>query len=291
MRSRVAVPKRPLVALVILLAMLIATVAYSLASRPSQESTSLAAKTTTQAPSLASSSSSVISATSSSTYPNIIGGIPHSTSTSTFSTISYTYGPSNASFQNPYDGLSFQMSIGPTAGGNITVTVEEVNPRNSVDNVTQGNDWPYTGKGYLDPSSSIGLNPLGGCSASKPVGFAVFQGYFGLNNYTNGAGLSLHKPQALLCTITSGAPTPTYSFQPMSDNATESVSPKFPGQEETVSLTLSIGGYWTESSQFDAFGPGVFTVLGGDQWGDFVLLYFSVSSSGIISTGSAVVPG
>ncbi len=70
-----------------------------------------------------------------------------------------------------------------------------------------------------------------------------------------------------------------YSFQPLSDNASL-------GTLSTGAVTIPMSslvntnGSWTGrmvGSTFNEFQPGVFTVVGGDEWGDVAIVHFSVS--------------
>jgi len=52
-----------------------------------------------------------------------------------------------------------------------------------------------------------------------------------------------------------------------------------------MNATMSFGGYWTwdrtvdpsANPVFHPFEPGVYTVVAGDEWGDVVLLHFTVA--------------
>jgi hypothetical protein len=50
-----------------------------------------------------------------------------------------------------------------------------------------------------------------------------------------------------------------------------------------MNATLEVSGYWTwngadpSSAVHHLFEPGVYTVAAGDEWGDVVLLHFTVA--------------
>jgi hypothetical protein len=42
---------------------------------------------------------------------------------------------------------------------------------------------------------------------------------------------------------------------------------------------VKLTGYWTSDTipQFKNFDPGIYTVIGGDEWGAMVVLHYTVS--------------
>ena len=69
-----------------------------------------------------------------------------------------------------------------------------------------------------------------------------------------------------------------YLFQTMSDNATV-----LPGTGETPMATeVQASGTYNSTgnklNQLTPFAPGTYTVVAGDEWGNMVFVYFSVSS-------------
>jgi hypothetical protein len=160
------------------------------------------------------------------------------------------------------------------------VTAEEVNLLSSVNNVTAASQWMY-------PADL--LDPFDNCAPGvDPVGFAIFQGNYGMNNYTSGNALPLYNT-----TIDDSCTVNFYPnedvFQPMSD----SISVYNDGQLRTNSTalaSLSTDGYWTGGEDtpapviFHSFGLGVYTVIGADTWGNVLLLHFSVTTTTQTST-------
>jgi len=200
-----------------------------------------------------------------------------------------TSGPSSVSLADE-NGLNLDLDIEPNSSGqSISIAVQGVNRLDSLNCVSKGGDWPtFYPHGYTVSGDQV-LNPVGGCSIPEPVGFAIFSGYYDSGDFGFGNDLGLFKPEQLLCITTSGAPpTTSYAFQPQSDNMTIYANNQFAGKD-TVVLSLSTGGYWTENSVFEKFSPGLYTVMGGDEWGDVAFLYFLVSSNGTISAGDSIV--
>ena len=79
-----------------------------------------------------------------------------------------------------------------------------------------------------------------------------------------------------------------YVFQPMSDNgsifapsgngsAVQCCS-LIQGEPSAINGTVSFESYWDSSNVQHNLGPGVFTVAGGDEWGQLVFLHFAVVS-------------
>jgi len=177
------------------------------------------------------------------------------------------------SMSNSSDGLELSLQVRPSGNGTFTIIAEEVNLLGSVDNVTAANQWKY-------PADL--LDPFNNCAPGvDPVGFAIFQGDYEMNNYTTGKALPLYNT-----TIDDSCTVNSYPnedlFQPLGD----SISVYNDGQFRTNSTavaSLSTDGYWTGGHDtsapvvFHDFGPGVYTVIGADTWSHVLLLHFSVT--------------
>lgn len=129
------------------------------------------------------------------------------------------------------------------------------------------NDWKVPGLG------------VGPCSLNLPIGFAIFKGYHGQNDFTQSEMLDLYPIGVYFCPaefIISA-----YNFEALSDNVT------FAGLSYLGSVRMNavrtFGGTWTgsnfagEHAELLPFSPGSYTVVGGDEWGDLLTLYFTVS--------------
>ena len=189
----------------------------------------------------------------------------------TATTLSSSTGIATASVSNSSDGLSLNLQVLPGGNGTFTVTAYESNLLGSVNNVTEANQWKY-------PADL--LNPANNCAPTNdPVGFAIFQGYYGMSNYTSGKALPLYNTSVEFSCTENIYPN-EYLFQPLSD----SISVYNHGQFETngtASLSLLTDGYWTggtgtpTAASFNEF-RGVYTVLAADEWGNILLLHFTV---------------
>ena len=116
------------------------------------------------------------------------------------------------SSSNSLSGLRLDLFVAPSnlSYGEV-INVDEYNALNSLNNVRNNNEFQY-------PANS--LNPYDPCGLIGPVGFAVFQGYFDLSNYTTATALRLYNETGDTCITTVSVQDSYYSFQPRSDLAT-----------------------------------------------------------------------
>jgi hypothetical protein len=115
---------------------------------------------------------------------------------------------------------------------------------------------------------------------TTPIGIALYKGYRTGSDLWYGQ-LAMHSPAPTLCSLILLGMT-SFVFAPNSDNAT------FCGPScdtracptRLMRFEASLSGYWivlVELGGFFAFSPGVYTIVGGDEWGDLLLLHFAVS--------------
>ncbi|MDG6906882.1 MAG: hypothetical protein JRN20_13965 [Nitrososphaerota archaeon] len=193
------------------------------------------------------------------------------------------------------NGLRLDLSVAPSNGsvGTWVISVDEFNTLNSVNNVSIANNWLYP--------ESYELNPYNPCGLLGTVGVGIFQGYYGMNNYTEARALALYNTSLVyMCVTTVSVPNAHYSIRPDSNIATVLYPGSiFSNTNTTLSLSFSANGYWTggDGSQapamFDKFVPGIYTVLAADEWGKVVLVHIDVDPNGLIigtSTSTASVP-
>jgi hypothetical protein len=165
---------------------------------------------------------------------------------------------------NSSDHLGLSLQAEPDLNGNYTFTVRVSNLLNSVNNVTEADEWNPT---------QDSLNPCGP-PGSNPVEFSVVQGHYGQNNYTSSVALPFYNTAGLIGCVAGGGGSGAYAFQPLSDSFLFPSGSTIP---EYASATISTSGYWTGgrgsvAAAFIPFSPGVYTVIGADEWGDVVLL-------------------
>jgi hypothetical protein len=179
------------------------------------------------------------------------------------------------------DGLAFGMVLNSSRianGSAVDVLMNLYNTLSEPNNVTVGDDWQLTNQSELSNSTSFGP---GACSGSMgPYRVAVFNGFYGSNNYSSATPLSIFpwppaSPYNYCGTYIeeqSWLGSSYYLFQPQSDNA---------------QLHLAGQGSWdTQMSLTVVLKPlgvtlpaGEYTVVGGDEWGDLQIAHFTVALS------------
>ena len=173
--------------------------------------------------------------------------------------------------------LSLQLSIGAPVGQSNTVqlNISEYNDALSYNNVSASSGWPVSG---------LSLGPCG--TFEFPFGVVLYLGYYTDQNVSSGTPLTIYTPNANM----TSAPRPdcpakpdvfSYDFAPQSDYAVVNLNWADGNTSSTYSLSdsVSIIGYWSESAGTEAFhplDPGIYTVLAGDEWGNTVLQYITV---------------
>jgi hypothetical protein len=121
------------------------------------------------------------------------------------------------------------------------------------------------------------------------VGAAIAKGYYTITNISKAEALEIITPGEYSC-----SPNPdilSYLFQPASSDAQGKLVGACLGACYDTSNRavgdIRVQGYWvganlSDHSQpffgatFRAFEPGMYTVIGGDEWGSVVLSYFEV---------------
>jgi hypothetical protein len=90
------------------------------------------------------------------------------------------------------------------------------------------------------------------------------------------------------------APT-SYLFEPLSDIADVIPGKNIPSVDagintpnQQISAGITLKGYWTGDSvpKFTYFTTGVYTVVGGDEWGNLAFVHFTVSDSVTTTTAN-----
>ena len=187
---------------------------------------------------------------------------------------------------NSTNDLNLTMSLSNLSilpGQSISVVIDESNTLNTTNIVNASDAWPlYLARGPCGP-----LN--------DPMGVAFFKGYYTASNISSATSLVIYHPGTYNCPAI--VYVVCYVFQPLSDNATiygkgwttnQNVTTLWGGlpfDTWPMSAEVTVNGYWTDSP-FDALGtsatfhnlePGVYTVAGGDEWGQLLILHFEVT--------------
>ena len=191
---------------------------------------------------------------------------------------------SSVSVQDNSTGLKLYLYVSANTTGAIFVFTYESNMLNRVNNVTTTGKWPY-------PNTNS--YPCGNYD-QFPIEYAVMQGNWGLANYSLASSLALYNTAPIYACPTENYPQHFLSFAPLSDNASRIIMPGSWKESFSVSVKYAVPGYWTGSgtnASFHDFSPGVYTVLADDEWGNVLLLHFTVAaaSAGSITTSLASV--
>lgn len=181
-------------------------------------------------------------------------------------------------------GLQLDLSVAPSNGtaGALVINVEEFNLLNTENNVSMASNWVY-------PQAS--LNPYDNCGAPGPVGFAIFRGYYDLQNVSSASALALYNTTWAFTCTTNYAGNYGYSFKPQSDFAWFTNSGKLL-YNDTVDLSFLAKGYFAggfgtgSAAELNSFPSGNYTILGADEWGKAVVVHMS-TSSGAWSSGTS----
>jgi len=187
------------------------------------------------------------------------------------------------------NGLSFSVSTDQAAyapGREIEVVTDEKNTLAKTNNVPVSDDWSLDGliRMYFGPAAYPDV----------PYGIAVYRGDYTSANISRLTQLNLYDPSAEPLATAAFAPT-SYSFEPLSDIAYIIPGKNIPSADagsnkpnQQISAEITLKGYWTNSSapSFTYFDPGIYTVVGGDEWGNLVFVHFTVSDSVITNTAN-----
>jgi hypothetical protein len=163
--------------------------------------------------------------------------------------------PLSTSTTNESLGLNFTMAMNTTlfqSGQGINITVIETDALNTTITINASYNWQL-------PSLWNGTNP---CN-SLPIGLEIFKGYYTSSNILTAEPLSLYYPGIYFCPAIPSVFS--YTFQPLGNNS--------------ITTGITTNGYWAVNlkaqTAFNNFTTGIYTVAGGDEWGQLVLLHFT----------------
>ncbi len=171
--------------------------------------------------------------------------------------------------------LRFTLSMNSSTlstGQPVEIEISEQNTLLLTNTVASSHDWPITG---------LSLSPCG--ILNYPMGFAIFKGYHLQNDLPSADRLDLYGPGVYFCPLILFGIS-SYTFAPGSDSASINAGPS-PNPSFTIPIQSqgTFNGYWSSSipylssPTFHSFSPGVYTIVGGDEWGDLLVLHFVVS--------------
>jgi hypothetical protein len=170
------------------------------------------------------------------------------------------------------NGLSLSVSLDAKtyqSGYAITIIITEYNTLSKTNKRPIADKWPI--KGLSD----------GICGTDNfPFGIAIFQGNYTADNISTATPLILDNPNIIVpdC-MPSVFNFTAYDFKPSSDIAF--LNAPYGSTTFEMSREVTAGVYW-EGNRPDAvqqfFAPGVYTVVAGDEWGNLVVLHFTVTN-------------
>ena len=196
--------------------------------------------------------------------------------------------PRSAQTTNSSLGLELSLSLASTdyqPGESITINITEFNTLTTPNNLSAiEKDWPLSGLS------------LGGCGTlNYPMGIDIFQGNYGENNVSeleNKSTLSIFYPGPYNCPAIFDVTN--YLFGPLSNDA---IIGALGNSEYFLSLPMTslvyTNGTWSPynggypGSTYYKFSPGIYTVIGGDVWGDLVILHFLVTTTPVQQVAQA----
>lgn len=189
--------------------------------------------------------------------------------------------PLEANVTNNKLGLQLVLALNTTkleSDQGLNITVEERNILQTETNVTAARSWALknptlTNCGLLD----------------SPFGIEVLSGYYTVSNLSLGQPLIIFDPETIYCP--SAPLVAYYRFEPLSDNVSIVPVGILPNQTSPYRFyppfpdfsSVTVDGFWPSTAigiQYSTpptpFAPGEYTVAAGDEWGQLLLLYFTV---------------
>ncbi len=178
-----------------------------------------------------------------------------------------------AETSDPSDALKLNLSTSSQViqpGQPIGITISVNNTLSKQITLSDENSWK------LD---NLSVNPC----TSAPYGIAIFDGFYTAHNMTEGRALSIFNDDAL-CPFYNKT-TQGYVFEPSSghvtlNNCAATQSDCSSGFD--MGVKLSLGGVW-KYGQIQSFSPGLYTIVGGDEWGHVSIEHFVVSNSTVFA--------
>ena len=195
----------------------------------------------------------------------------------TFANSSY---PTTVTTTNTNIGLNFTLTLGSSeliTGQNLSITASVTNERSTFNNLTSESDWSEP---WL-----IGWGAIDSCNSFANA--QVFQGYYDQSNRSSlqsGTELQLAKPlfPPMECPFIPGAWSTYFPFEPHESRVGYQYSTT--GDYGNASSASS-----SPNSTFHLFDSGVYTVAAGDEWGQLVLLHFTVSDNSVQTSSSSTI--
>lgn len=168
------------------------------------------------------------------------------------------------------NGLSLTLSIGSTSykpGEQVSVNIDEKNTLAQDNNVPVAALWPI--QGLTD-------SPIG--TLNFPFGIAVLEGYYTADTIASATPLVLYDPNVVYFGPMVLAGITSYDFRPSSNVAAVYTKYNAEPMDITMATGITAAGFWGNGSKvISDFAPGVYTVVGGNEWGALLILHFTVA--------------
>lgn len=184
------------------------------------------------------------------------------------------------------NGLRLSLSAttaATSAGSSFTVAISDFNTLDTTNTPTIIG-VPSAG------GSDLTLEP---CS-QLPLGLAVWEGDYVAGNLSAAPPLTLFQPGIYECPAEFSVAY--FSFYQLSDNVSlYSLQPAKLGNTTVPTdmwtapdaFTQGFSGYWTTQGAFQQFQPGVYTLVGGDDYGQLAIIHFYLAAPETTSTTSS----
>jgi hypothetical protein len=169
-------------------------------------------------------------------------------------------------------GLSLTLSLNSTTyhpEDQISVTINERNILPIENKIHAANRWPVQGVVPINPCD---LPPY-------PFRISILQGYYDARSAASIPPLQLIEPAFRLCPCM--PVIVSYDFPPWSNTAVvRTLDGREPPWSINTTAKVTSAGFWTgfpSNTTLSNFTPGIYTVVGGDEWGALVVLHFTVT--------------
>ena len=175
---------------------------------------------------------------------------------------------SSSSFSPTAFGLELHLSLNATSiasGQSVSLTVWMYNPSPYQTEAAYSGKWAVQG---------MGVGPCG--PVNYPMGFVIMKGNLSLAQVKDGAPLQLYGPGIIACPMillyVEGYIFPSHnSFATIVGSCSPSEC-----MASNMSASSTFSGDYSLLG-FQSFSPGLYTVVGGDEWGGLTLLHFAVT--------------
>jgi hypothetical protein len=204
----------------------------------------------------------------------LITGTTTSITSPTTSTTMTTSNNSDSVSSGSNNGLNLTLSLDETTyqpGQSVSITIDEKNLLSTTNSVRA--------TGYL-PTELTEATGFTNEPSSLRFGLVVFQGNYSVSNYSTATPLIIYDPGNEYIGTQVIGPS-SCSFQPLSDfTVVEGGSCSSSNGYSKMQYELQLNGSWSGYPPGDVlnnFNSGVYTVVAGDEWGNLVVVHFTVS--------------